>query len=159
MLRMTRLLSILVFFSFVSGCGGGGTTTKGAGSAGFNIAPYVGNWSGTINGPNVYGYSKLSLTVYQSGGVYDIRPDPQCPKGINGKFINGNPFKWVSQFKCFDPGLGVCTVTENGTLHLSGGNRIIGEYTQHVSCGLSSEPDFSNRGEFSLLKRSGSFQL
>ena len=158
MLRTTRLLSILVFFSILAGCGGGGGTTKGAGSA-FNIAPYVGNWSGPINGPNVYGFSKLSLNINQSGGANDIRPDPQCPKGISGKVINSNPFNWVTYITCFDPGLGVCEITETGTLHLSGGSRIIGEFTQNGTCTLSGEPSFSHRAEFSLLKRSGSFQL
>jgi len=159
MLRKTRLLGILVFISILFGCGGGGGTTKGAGSVGFNIAPYVGDWSGPINGPNVYSFAKFSFDIGQSGGVLDLRPDPQCPKGLSGKFINSNPFNWVAHFKCFVPGLGVCTVSETGTLHLSGGNRITGEYTQNGSCGVSTEPPISNRGDFSLLKRSGSFQL
>jgi hypothetical protein len=159
MLRKTRLLGIFVFLSFLFGCGGGGDTTKGAGSAGFDIAPYAGDWSGEINGPNVYGFAKFSFNIGQSGGVLDLRPDPQCPKGLSGKFINSNPFSWVAHFECFTSGLGVCTVSETGTLRLSGGNWILGEYTQSGSCGVSFEPPFNHRGEFSLLKRSGSFQL
>lgn len=159
MLRKTRLLGILVFVSFLIGCGGGGTTTKGAGSAPFNIAPYVGNWSGEINGQNVYGFAKFSFNIGETGGVLDLRPDQQCPKALSGKYINSNPFKWVQQFECFVPGLGVCRVTESGTLHLSGGNWITGEYTQNGACGVNGEPPFNYRGDFSYLKRSGSFQL
>lgn len=159
MLRKTRLLGILVFVSFLIGCGGGGTTTKGAGSAPFNIAPYVGNWSGEINGQNVYGFAKFSFNIGETGGVLDLRPDQQCPKALSGKYINSNPFKWVQQFECFVPGLGVCRVTESGTLHLSGGNWITGEYTQNGACGVTGEPPFNYRGDFSYLKRSGSFQL
>lgn len=159
MLRKARLLGILVFLSFLFGCGGGGSTTRGAGSASFDIAPYVGDWSGEINGPNVYGFAKLSFNIGQSGGVLDLRPDPQCPKGLSGKFINSNPFNWVAHFECFVSGLGVCTVSETGTLRLSGGNWITGEYTQSGSCGVSNESQFNNRGDFSFLKRSGSFQL
>ena len=159
MLRKTRLLGILVFISFLFGCGGGGGTTKGAGSAGFDIAPYVGNWSGPINGPNVYGFAKFSFNIGQSGGVLDLRPDPQCPKGLSGKFIDSNPFNWVAHFECYISGLGVCTVLETGILHLSGGHRIIGEYTQNASCGVSNVPPFYYHVDFSYLKRSGSFQL
>lgn len=159
MLRKARLFGVLVFFSFLIGCGGGGSTTKGAGGASNAIAPYVGDWSGEINGPNVYGFAKFSFNIGQSGGVLDLRPDPQCPKGLSGKFINSNPFNWVSHFQCFVPGLGICTVTETGTLHLSGGNWITGEYTQSGSCGVNGEPPFQHRGDFSYLKRSGSFQL
>jgi len=159
MLRKIRLLGILVFSSFLFGCGGGSSTTKGAGGAGFDIAPYAGNWSGEINGPNVYGFAKFSFNIGQSGGVLDLRPDPQCPKGLSGKFINSNPFNWVTNFECFVSGVGVCTVSETGTLRLSGGNWIVGEYTQSGSCGVAIQSPINNRGEFSLLKRSGSFQL
>ena len=156
MLRKTRLLGILVFFSFLLGCGGG-STTQGTGSSGlksgFDIGPYEGNWSGPITGPNVYGFAKFSFSIDESGGVLDLRPDPQCPKGLSGKFINSNPFTWAIQFECYTAGIGVCTVTETGTLHLSGGTRIIGEYTQTRSCGVTF------KGDFSLLKRRGGFQL
>lgn len=156
--RMTRLLGFLVLFSLLSGCGGGGSTTKGAGSASF-IAPYVGNWSGEINGPNIYGFAKYSFNINQSAGINDIRPDTQCPKGLSGKVINSNPFSWVAQFECFVSGVGICTVTETGTLRLSGGNWILGEYAQSGTCGVSTKQPFDYRGDFSLLKRSGSYQL
>ena len=159
MLRMARLLGISISVSFLIGCGGGGGTTKGAGGASYNIAPYVGNWSGETNGPNVYGFAKFSFSINESGGVLDLRPDQQCPKGLSGKFINSNPFRWVSHFDCFVPGLGICRVTETGDLRLSGGNWITGEYVQEGSCGVNGEPPFQYRGDFSYLKRSGAFQL
>jgi len=158
MFRMTRLLGILVFLSLLFGCGGGGTT-KGAGSASFNIAPYTGNWSGEINGPNIYGFAKFSFVIADSGQLSDLRPDPQCPKGVSGKYVTSNPFNWVAEWECFVPGLGVCQVLETGTLRLSGGNWITGEYKQSGSCGVSTEPPFEYRGDFSYLKRSGSFEL
>lgn len=145
-----RLLGILVLFSFLSGCGGG-STTKGASGAGFNITPYIGEWVGQINGPNAGQVFKDRFIIGQYGGVIDIGADPECPSGLAGKIINSNPFEWVANVECFVAGAGVCRLTRKGTMRLSGGNRITGEYREDGYCGVANQP-VTGFGDFSYLK-------
>ena len=150
MSRKLRLLGILVSFCFVVSCGGG-STTKGVGKSSFNTAPYRGSWEGPIYGTNIQGLAKYRFVIGEFGGVIELFENKQCPTGLNGKIINSNPFSWVSTYTCFIPGSGVCTVQEKGTLQLSGGDRIIGDFSQNGNCATYV---FSHLGNFSYLKRS-----
>lgn len=152
-----RLLCIFVLSGSLLGCGGGGTSDGAAGGgAGFNaaidITPYIGEWSGQVNGPNAANVYEDRFIIGQYGGVIEPDPNPACPSGVAGKIIDSNPFNWVATYQCLIPGAGSCTVTENGTMQLNG-TSITGDYKQVARCGASALP-FTFVGDFFYLKQS-----
>lgn len=102
-------------------CGGGGSSSGGGQLAG----NYVGTVRYTLQGPAgslpvsatavlvVFGSGEVGFSTLQSGGGVTCSPTPRV-------FLHGNTFSYSFRYGCNIPGVGGCTVYDNGSGTITG---------------------------------------
>ncbi|MDA9982485.1 hypothetical protein N9H39_07060 [Gammaproteobacteria bacterium] len=154
---MKNYLIAFVLSVFLVGCGGGGSTSGGGADANFDVAPYVGNWSGTQNGViTAFGQSTpfndtANFNIRSDGLISDLDPSDTVCQGLEAEFITSNPYSWDDEYQCFLEGIGLCDVKDSGTFTATG-DTIIGSTNHDLICGAGNTP-INIKTDYALTKQ------
>ena len=141
----------------LSGCGGGGSDTGSGGDSSFDLTPFIGDWLGSINavgtvfGQTVTFNKPLGLNIRSDGLITNLDSDDRVCQGLESEFLTSNPYSWSDSYQCFSESIGLCEITETGTVTITG-NTAIGSITQDAICGAGNTP-INIKGDFALTKQ------
>jgi hypothetical protein len=132
MFRLSRTAVVLLFLAGLAACGGG--SSSGGGQLAGN---YVGTASYSFVGPggSFADSAPAVLVVTGAGqiGFASLEGGATSCSGVPPIFLQGNSFGYAIRYNCSFPGLGVCTIVENGSGTIRG-NSAFAEANGTITC-------------------------
>lgn len=133
MFKQFRTVVVLLLVAGLTACGGGDSSSGGGQLAG----NYVGTarYSFVGAGGSFADSATAVLVVAGTGqiGFASLQGGATSCSSVPPIFLEGNSFGYTIQYNCSFPGIGVCTIAENGSGSIRG-NRAFAEANGTITC-------------------------